>query len=346
MIHPKFSINGKAFDSNALENGELFPQELASILQNWMSDEKLMKLQSSGTTTGEPKPIYLEKSKMMASAQMTVQFLGLRAGDTAWLTLSPKYIGGLMMVVRAMITGMNLHVDGPDMDSLVASKRPEQIDLGAMVPHQVMTLLERAPEKLRNIQNLLIGGGPVSGTLASDLKEVGGRVYSTFGMSETISHIALKQINGADSQAYYQTLPGISIQSIGGCLSIKAPGLLEEELLTRDRVEIHSPREFVWLGRSDFMINSGGVKIHPEKLEERLDNQLSCSFAFIGIPHSTLGQQLVLVVEGDVPTHLDWSDFQRYEIPKKVLSLSHFPRTDTGKIKRGVLQEIILDQLK
>ncbi len=271
---------------------------------------------------------------MVNSAKMTGRFLELKKGDTAFLCLSPETIAGKMMIVRALVLELRLIVG--DISSAPLLNLSEHIDFAAMVPLQVSTSLERTPDALKAIRKIIIGGAPVSSTLADSFHAFPNEVYQTYGMTETISHIAMRDLKGNDPS--FQLLPGISISTEDQCLVISAPHLGVNDLKTNDLVSINEHGNgFQWLGRKDFVINSGGIKIHPEVIEDRLSRMIRAPFFSIGIPDDKLGERHVLCIESD-ETDFTKSDFKEilspYETPGAVYFFDKFVYTTSGKINR------------
>ena len=239
-----------------LQFEEKLPEFIVLFLKNWFSDSKFMKVQTSGST-GTPKILDVEKDKMLNSAKMTCDFLGLKEGNTALLCLPTEYISGKMMLVRAIERRMKLLIQTPSLFPL--ENITEEIDFCAMTPLQVQNSLD----KIHYIKKLIIGGASISESLKQQLiqKNPRTKIYETYGMSETLSHIALKSIS-PKREEYFRVLDGIKIsQDQRGCLVINAPLLNDKILITNDLIKLKNKREFNFLGRIDNIINSGGIKI-------------------------------------------------------------------------------------
>ena len=327
-----------------------FEEKVISFLKEWQSDSTKVPVQTSGST-GIPKVFEIEKSKMLNSARMTCNFLNLKEGDTALLCLPVEYISGKMMVVRALERKLKLSVATP-------SAKPVQnldvtIDFCAMSPLQV----ENSLDQIHFIKNLIIGGAQVSQSLKNKIsqslkdKNTGTTVYETYGMSETLSHIALKQIYPV-SEEYFSVFKGIEIAwDERRCLKISAPALHPEILQTNDLVELKDDRHFKFLGRIDNVINSGGLKIHPEELESLLHRYIPREAAFLGVNDEKLGQKLVLVIEGeqnkDLTSQLDEAlketekTFSKNHLPKTIHFIPVFPRIPNGKLDRKELLHLL-----
>lgn len=335
-------------DFNNLKINNLHPQtefekKVILFLEKWMSDSKTVEVQTSGST-GVPKIFEIEKKKMVNSAIMTCNFLGLKEGDTALLCLPVEYISGKMMIVRSMERKMKLIVADP---SLKPVKDLEtNINFCAMTPLQV----ENSLEKLPLIQNLIIGGAAVSESLKKRIVHLDTHIYETYGMSETLSHIALKQIT-PKAEHYFTAFENVSIsKDERGCLRIFAPNVNDEVLQTNDLVDIKDGNQFRFLGRIDHVINSGGAKIFPEELESLVKNKISNEVVFLGLEDESLGQKLVLVIEGqqsdEVLQMVSEIQFDKnFHKPKKIIFIDEIPRTPNGKVSRIELRKKIDNSL-
>jgi O-succinylbenzoic acid--CoA ligase len=318
-------------------------KELFRFLNEWFSDSDVVVAQTSGST-GEPKPLELPKSLMRKSAERTIAYFGLKKDDRLLLSLSCRYIAGKMMVVRAVVGQMNLITTDPAGNFDVLND--QHFDFGAMVPNQVFKLLEQpfGKERLENIQNLLVGGSPISTDLETQISSLSSRVVLTYGMTETASHIAIRELSGAKRSDIYRCLAGISVDSNpDGCLQIHHPEF-SEPLQTNDLAEVLSPATFRILGRADSVIISGGIKLVPESLEKKLEGIVRQRFVVSSVPDRKLGEKLILVIEGrtfdtkQLQTKIK-SLFSSYERPRSVVFLKKFPETPSGKIIRDEIKK-------
>ncbi len=332
IIHPDFKLNGKSFTNVALlsealylkENGQLFEIEIGNFLLDWLNSESFIFAQTSGST-GKPKQILIQKSAMIASAKATGLFFNLQPKNTALLCLSTNYIAGKMMLVRAICLG--LHIDTIDPTSAPLSSK--KYNFIAMVPMQV----EKSIAKLHLVDKLLIGGTKVSYTLSESILKTNCNAFESYGMTETISHIAIKKI-GVKA---FNVLPNVAISvDKRSCLVIEALELSQEKIITNDIVEIINPNQFILKGRIDNVINSGGIKIFPEEVEEKLAKYFSVPFFIGSKPDEILGEKVILVFE-EKPFSIEnnvFSELSKYQIPKEILFLETFERTETNKINR------------
>lgn len=347
-FHPAFTFNGLqyetkeelyAFAESLQKEGDEHEVHIGSFIIHWLDETDTITVKTSGST-GKPKKIKLPKKAMINSARATASYFKLAENTSALLCLPANYIAGKMMLVRAMIMGWNLHVVAPEKDAL--TQYDNDYDFVAMVPYQVHYSLK----DLNKVKKLIIGGGPVSNELEEKLQAVSTEAFATYGMTETITHIAVRRINGPARSEQFSALPNVKFsQDERDCLVISAPDISEEKVVTNDVVTLQSPTSFVWLGRYDNVINSGGVKIFPEKVEEKLTEKIKEPFIIASEKNSELGERVILVVETKSETISDYSkafeNLSKYERPKKVVSLSKFPYTETGKIKRAALLEIL-----
>ena len=309
------------------------------FLEEWNNDSPYVEVKTSGST-GEPKRMRVEKRRMMNSAHITCDFLGLKRGDTALLCLSTDYIAGKMMVVRALERGMKLV-------SIEPQGCPEWegfVDLAAMVPLQVWNLLHQHPSRLKNIRHLLIGGGAIDEGLEKALKDFPNAVWSTYGMTETLSHIALRRLNGPMASSWYTPFEGLTLsQTEEGCLVIDAPAVHDGQLVTNDIVELRSDGCFRILGRKDNVVCSGGVKIQMEEVERLLRPHLSIPYMITRAKDERLGEAVVLLMEGGNPDEaraVCERVLPRYWQPRRFLSVAHLPLTETGKPARAEAERL------
>lgn len=322
-----------------------FETKVLDFIKEWFSELKTVKIQSSGST-GIPKIFEVEKSKMLNSAEMTCNFLDLKEGNVALICLPIEYISGKMMVVRSILRKLKLKIAEPSTNPL--QNINQEIDFCAMTPLQV----ENSLDKLHLIKNLIIGGASVSETLKNkifqSLKPSNSptRIFETYGMSETLSHIALRQIF-PHQEDWFTVFEGIEISlDERDCLKIFAPKLNSEVLQTNDLVEINNQNQFRFLGRLDNVINSGGAKIFPEELEKLVKKNISNEVIFLGINDEKLGQKLILIIEGteseDINQKLSTIDYEKsFHKPKDIIFVEQIPRTPNGKVNRLALKKSI-----
>ena len=307
---------------------------LDEFLEEWNNPHDRLLVHTSGST-GKPKAMWVEKKRMLNSARLTCDFLNLHEGDTALLCMPLDYIAGKMMVVRAIERKLKLISVAPSNHPLESVN--EDIAFAAMVPSQVYCSLNNP--KLQKIRNLIIGGGAVSRQLESALKDFPNAVWSTYGMTETLSHIAMRRLNGPDHSEWYKPLNSVTISlDNDSCLIIDAPMVHEGILTTNDIAEINDEGLFRIKGRKDNVICSGGIKLQIEEIEEKLSPHIGKAFCISKRKDEKFGEVAVMLIEGEGDKN-DIEDICRtvldkYEIPKDIVFVKNIPITETGKINR------------
>ena len=333
------------------------------FLAEWHDESPTVLVHTSGST-GEPKPMWVEKRRMEASARMTCDFLGLHEGDTALLCLPLDYIAGKMMVVRALVGGLRLVCVEPSGEPLgtravgegksgeplgtVAGGEMEtgRLDFAAMVPMQVWNSLQvpAERERLMAIRQLIIGGGAIDDALARVLVGFPNQVWSTYGMTETLSHIALRRLSGPDASEWYTPMEGVTLsQTADGCLVIDAPAVHDGRLKTNDIPEFAADGRFKILGRKDNVICSGGIKIQAEEVERQLRAHLREPYIITKRKDEKFGEVVVLLTEGDTT---DAEAVCRRVLPKfwqprAYVHIDHIPLTETGKPARKEAEQLV-----
>ncbi|WP_318308241.1 AMP-binding protein [Flagellimonas crocea] len=321
---------------------ESFEKIIGNFLLDWTSDTSTVKVQTSGST-GNPKTIVLKKEHMVNSALATGAYFGLQPKQNALLCLPCTGIAGKMMLVRAMVLG--LHLDYTEPSSNPMSSNNQVYDFVAMVPLQVQNSLDA----LNRIKQLIVGGAPIDASLQNKLVKAPVEAYETYGMTETITHIAVKKLDKQGSN-YFETLPHVKLSiDERNCLIIDAPKIATDKVVTNDVVELVGDTQFKWLGRYDSIINSGGIKLMPEKIEEKLSPLINTRFFVAGLPDETLGQKLVLVVESEATNLKELLQnikkvrgISKYEVPKQIYFVKPFIETSTKKIDRQKTLERII----
>lgn len=322
------------------------------FLAQWNDASPTMEVRTSGST-GTPKLIYIEKERMRASARMTCDFLGLKPADTALLCMPLDYIAGKMMVVRALERNMKLLSVEPSghplADNTLSDLNEGIVHLAAMVPLQVWNTL-RVPEereRLHHIKHLIIGGGAIPQELEQELRTIPINVWSSYGMTETLSHIALRRI----SEDYYSPLPGISLsQDQDDCLIINAPALCAQTLYTNDIVRFHGKDRFQVIGRRDNTICSGGIKIQIEQVEAWLQSIGIDNIMVTYREDKVLGQALVYLTTDKIDTDMlrksvptDTSN-SKFWLPRHIVKVPFLPLTPTGKPDRATAKQLAEEQ--
>ena len=318
------------------------------FIAQWLDDSDTIEVTTSGST-GTPQVMRVEKRRMVASARATCDFLGLQSGDTALLCMSVDYIAGKMMVVRALERDLRLLTVEPSSHPLSLPEISDEmgkngLDFAAMVPMQVYSTLQvsRERELLARIRHLIIGGGPLDAALEEQLRGFEGAIWHSYGMTETLSHIALRRVSGKDASPWFTPLPGVTLTTDSDqCLVIDAPHLNPEPLVTRDIVEMETgTQRFKVLGRRDNVINTGGIKVHIEQLEQALAPHINQSFLITKCPDDKFGEIVVMLLQG---TEADVAAAQaacelhlpKYARPKRIFLVPALPMTATGKPARA-----------
>ena len=349
IFHKDFKLQGFSFNSveELISFSEKLPLEVTIFLKEWFNKNSFVVVKTSGST-GDPKLIKLQKEHMVNSAKATASYFNLPNKTTALLCMSVNYIAGKMMLVRALTLGWNL-------DIVEASATPlENIskvyDFCAMVPLQ----LHSSIDTIEKIKKVIVGGGVVSNELLLKIQPIKTEIFATYGMTETITHIAIKKLNNFKSdvldtveKSNYKILPNIKISTDKrGCLVIDAPKVASTKIITNDLVEIIAENEFKWLGRFDSVINSGGIKLIPEQIEDKLSKVIKQRFFVTGIVDAVLGEKLILIIEGvknkDIIGEIEnIKILSKFEKPKNIYFIKKFEETPTQKINRKKTLELL-----
>ncbi|MBM6993896.1 MAG: AMP-binding protein [Prevotella sp.] len=325
---------------------------LDDFLKEWNDGEECIRVHTSGST-GTPKELWVEKRRMLASARITCDFLGLKPGDTALLCMNLDYIGAKMVVVRSLERQMKLvaipPTGHPYYDLPPEYQRPGAITFAAMVPLQVYNSLQSPEERawLAGIDHLIIGGGAIDRQMERRLRHFPHHVWSTYGMTETLSHIALRRLNGPQASEWYQPFESVEIsQTEDGCLVIDAPQVHEGRLVTNDRVEIVEGKGFRILGRKDNVIVSGGLKIQIEEVEKSLRPFMPAPFLITKAKDEKFGERLVLLTEATDMAEVSEicvNALPKYWVPRQYVHVDHIPLTPNGKPARQEALRLVSD---
>ena len=343
---------------------------MASFIDEWNDESEYVEVKTSGST-GEPKRMMVEKRRMLNSARITCDFLGLKPGDTALLCMSTDYIAGKMMIVRSIERGLKLVEVEPcghpldikhetflaepsgkaERNILGQAKRQSRanhpyIDFAAMVPMQVYNSLQvpEERERLMAIRHLIIGGGAIDDAMEAELRTFPNAVWSTYGMTETLSHIALRRISGPEASEWYMPFPTVKLSTTDeGCLVIDAPEVCADTLITNDIVELKPDGRFRVLGRKDNVICSGGIKIQIEEVERELKPYARVPYIISKKKDEKFGEIVVLLTEGDTDEMkaICEEHLPKYHRPKLYQHIDKIPLTETGKPARKKILELI-----
>lgn len=348
--HQKIQVEEVLNAAKKNENILNLDEDIFSFLKEWQDENEKIKLQSSGTT-GKPKIFFKKKNQLRSSAKATIQYFNLKENDTFLICLSAKYIAGKMMWVRALEAKANIILMSNNRNTLEDyDDFYPNCDFAAMIPLQVYHSLENenCREKLNKIKKIIIGGGDINRKYIPQLLQEKTQFFHTYGMTETLSHIAIKNIDGNFQNNYFQVLKGVKIgKDERFCLTVYAPKIHNEKLFTNDLVNIIDEKQFEWMGRYDNIINSGGLKLLPEQIEKQLEKIIEENF-FIGAESDEiLENKVVLFIESDEGSEtisnkyltLIQSHLSKFEVPKKIITLPSFIYTETGKIKKNETQQ-------
>lgn len=349
-------IKNKKFDIS-FDDYEL---QTLNFCYEWLNNKDEFIINTSGST-GTPKPISLKRTLMIKSAELTGEFLKLKQNENILVVVPTYYIAGLMMLVRGFVLDLNIFIYTPSSNPIEnINLKDHKFSLASFVPLQIFEILKSGMiNDLNLIKNILIGGGSIDTNLENQLQNLNSNIYHTYGMTETITHIALRKINGEDKSKYFKTLKETKISiDDRNCLIINSPVTGFKNVITNDLVEIKNDSEFIILGRVDNVINSGGIKIQAEKIENIISEifyklNINNNFFISSIPDKKLGQKVVLVIESDnihnfkikflEKINLEINDkISKYEKPKSILFINKFLTTNSGKLdKKSTLNEVI-----
>jgi len=347
LHHQRFSLDQVKKGITQPPSGD-YSKSVLDFCHHWLNGQEKFELQTSGST-GTPKAIQLTRNQLIASARLSASVLGLQKNYRALVCLDTRYIAGIMMMVRSLESGMNMIIAEPSSNPFEKLTPRQKIDFAAMVPLQVEAILKSPQRKqLNKMKVLLIGGAAVNANTIAEIENLKCSCYATYGMTETISHVALQKLNGENAQAYFEALPGISLsKDERDCLVIFAGHIGDKPIVTNDLIEFITPSKFRWLGRVDNIINSGGVKVIPEKVESSIqvifhEMGFTRRFFIAALPDELLGKSVNLFMEGSpLPKETEEfiqqqmkSSLTRFERPKSILYIPTFKETDTGKINK------------
>lgn len=318
-------------------NPSVLDQDIRTFLKDWYDPRDYIEAFTSGST-GKPKRIRLQKTFAANSARATLKYFSIAPGSDALLSLPVRYIAGRMMLIRALEGRLHLHTAEPSSRPRIPD-RP--IDFAAFTPHQFYNLID-IPDFIPavKIKNIILGGSQVPSDVSEKADGFKGKIFETFGMTETYSHVAIRSVY-PDVSSYFEAVPGVTFYTENDCLVIRAPHLGIESLRTNDRVRLLDEQHFEWIGRADFVINSGGIKIFPEEIEKKLADEIGKPFFITGIPHPALGEQVALVLEKEhfIKNLVNEKIFNRklskYEKPRTTIYVHRIEKTPTGKINRS-----------
>lgn len=312
----------------------------------WRGSADAIVCRTSGST-GTPSIIRLPKKQMRKSAHRTAQYFGLDGNSHLHSCIAADFIGGKMMLVRAMVLGCGFSFETPS-NCPLDDYSGGAIDLISIVPSQMIHILDmyesvviadNSVRELPELKNILIGGSPIPPGLRKRICESGLNVFESYGMTETSSHIAIRRVG--NDEEYFHTLEGIKVSlSENGALIIHIEGW--QTFHTNDIAEILDEKTFRILGRADNVIISGGKKIHPEEVEKKLQEAFDFPFMITSKKDEKWGEKVVMIVPAENLKRTSESRIiekcrqicLHHEVPKEIIAIDELPTTENGKIKR------------
>jgi len=308
--------------------------QINQFIEEWFNEKDYIISKTSGST-GAPKEIKLKKSFLRASAKMTGSYFNFKETDNLLLSLPIFGIGGKMILIRAIEFNTNLFVVSPQKNPLKLVEHLK-IKIASFVPYQINKIIEEDYTLFNNIENILIGGAPINQSIKNKLHTVKSNCYETFGMTETYSHIAIKDLK---KESFFTVFDSIKLDTKDNCLLIKAPTLGIDGLITNDIVDLKNEKQFKWIGRADNIINSGGIKLHPEEIEKKIESVIYCPYFIYKELNSNFGEIVILILESNNEIESDiFKELKKvlssFEIPKKIYYIEKFIYTNTQKINR------------
>lgn len=336
------TINGKISNLQKLDNGKInennysdFEKRVIEVINKWNSGEQVFIFETSGST-GEKTSVELSRNVMEYSACATLNKLDKnRTFKRSLIAINPFYIGGTMALIRALIAGHEIEYVDPSSNPL-QNTLSSHFDLVSLVPLQVQKIFDEDSKLFHKVSNVIIGGASLTRKyidLISNIEST--EFFHSYGMTETASHFGLQNLK---SQECFETIGDVSIDvNENDCLKARGTVTDQRWIQTNDIVEMIDRNHFKWIARADNVINSGGVKILPEEIESKLENQIALPFFVAGIPDDQLGSKIVLLIQSDEKIQYDdfnFSQLSRYSVPKDIFTLSSFVFTETNKINR------------
>jgi len=349
-------INERYWPFEAIQNSSInewqtypaFERYILEAARQWLSGQKTFQLQTSGST-GKPRGFSFSREQIQRSVQQTADTFGLVQGEALLNPLSIESVAGFMMLMRGLVCRMPVYCVEPGRAPLPEALRDCAFSFAAFVPLQLKTLLARgyAPS-LNAIKTIITGGGPVNAELEQAVRQLTTTVYHTYGMTETLTHVATRQLC-PERKSAYTGVAGVHFeQTAEACLLIHTP-LWQEPVATNDRIRLIDSHHFEWLGRLDWVINSGGYKIQVEQAEDRIaaafqDHWSAVpEFFLFGTPDEALGERAVLIIKTADPLDENARNallstlkgyLHSYAVPKALFDLRTFQYTPSGKLDR------------
>lgn len=360
-----FILNGRTIEVQHVLDGAFRHSKLTSfeigtlnVIRKWLTGKKQFTVKTSGST-GKPRDITFVREQIKKSAQRTLDEFALKKGDTILACLHSQNIAGFMMLVRAMEGNLNLIIKTPRANPFENIEEIGTIDFVALTPHQVDTALKKNPERFNKIDKVLIGGAGLSYGLERELQELKTSVFHSYALTETLSHVALRRVNGNERSSCFHAIKGVSFSvDDRSCMVINDELLGISHLVTNDIIDLKAHNSFEWKGRIDNVTNSGGIKIQLEELEEKVraifsKSGIKNSYCIVSLPDETLGERLILLIEKEIIsfsiediTDLLKSALPKYHSPKQVINVANLFMTKSGKIDRKRNREVYIRGVK
>lgn len=346
-VHPEFKLNDYHFDKKGIcevaysyiKEGDFYEKEMGNFLLDWMDDRTFIEVKTSGST-GEPKTIKMGKQVMVNSAIATGKHFKLEPGDRALHCLPANYVAGKMMMVRAIVLGLKIDIVTPSSHPFEGTFRT--YDFVALVPLQ----LQHSLDYLDHVKKVIVGGAAISDDLLDDIKNAPCKIHETYGMTETITHIATRKLNQLNGKPIppFKAMQDVELEiDERDCLVVTAHHLNVDHIVTNDVVELLDNNCFELVGRIDNMINTGGVKVFPERIEKKISAIIPEQFFITDQKDEELGFRVVLILESDsnVIENLDFQHLTKFETPRAIFSVPKFAVTQTGKIDRKATLDLV-----
>ena len=360
-----FLLNGIAIHTEQLIHDDLdmnhlddFEVDALTVIKNWLIGQQQFTLHTSGST-GPPKPITFSREQIKRSAHRTLKTFDLRPGDALLACLNPKFVAGMMMLVRALEGGLSLTIQSPGSISLHGLSTQQFMDFASFTPTQIERILNESPKQLSYIRKILIGGAGLHSDLEKKLKQVTAQIFHSYAMTETLTHTAIRKIEPNENSMTFHALDDVRYETDrSSCLIIHDSLLGIQGLKTNDIVELLNDTSFIWKGRLDNVVNSGGIKIQLEPTEQQIRRlfqriKLSTPFCLVARPDPKLSQKLILLIENDseLPDANDLlnllkDELPRYHAPKAIVVVRKIFMTANGKIDRHKNTELLNQKIK
>ncbi len=349
IFSSEVSILGENYNQPQLEewynalslNG--FENTIKSVFSKWYDDSLEFEISTSGST-GTPKIIQLKKEKMYASAKNSLAYFKLKKNQKILLAIPADKVGGIMLIIRAIIGNLDLHFIEPKLDPFVSLKE-KSFSFCSLTPSQLLKIHDNpdSVKKLNKIQKILLGGAAITDKLMTIIQQSNNKFYHSYGMTETISHVAIRPLNGNLKKDYFEAIGKATFTTNNKFqLIVNDPEILEEPLLTNDIVELIGPKKLIWKGRIDNIINSGGIKLIIEELEKKIGLTIKETFYLVGIPDPVFGEKLILLIQGNDTSAINENNYKdkltkilpKHEVPKEIIFVPKFKYTENGKLLR------------